>query len=135
MSRPGAGATSSTCPADQLDPAFQKAAQDHFFPFDFKRVADVPAQYYARFDFVLIDPPFITKEVWQAYADAVRLITRPGARVLCSTIDENAGLLKELLGVERATFRPLIPNLVYQYSLFANYQHAGLEGVNEEVGF
>ena len=31
------------------------------------------------FDFVLIDPPFITREVWEKYAITARRLTKAGA--------------------------------------------------------
>lgn len=31
-------------------------------------------------------------------------------------------MLNELIGVNIKKFRPLIPNLVYQYSLYTNYE-------------
>lgn len=71
---------------------------------------------------VCIDPPFITREVWEKYTEAAKILLAPDGKVLGSTIDENVEFMKELLGCERQTFRPSIPNLVYQYSLYANYE-------------
>lgn len=90
---------------------------------------------------MLVDPPFITKEVWEKYAQAIHKIAKKDgegritARLLVSSIDENADLLKKLIGVERKTFRPSIPHLVYQYSFYANYQDSELDKINEEIGF
>jgi hypothetical protein len=52
-----------------------------------------------------------------------------------SSIDENADMLKELLNVQKRTYRPSIPNLVYQYSFYSNYEDEKLLQVNEEIGF
>jgi len=73
------------------------------------------------FDLVVIDPPFITHEVWTKYAEASRYLLKPGTgedgeplgKVLGTTIRENADKLKELLGLTPRRFRPSIPNLVY----------------------
>lgn len=54
--------------------------------------------------------------------------------VLLTTILENAPLLEELFGVKPNKFRPSIPNLVYQYHIFTNYNSTGLSEVNPEVG-
>ena len=64
---------------------------------------------------VVIDPPFITREVWEKYTEAAKLLLKKeeGTRVLGSTIDENQAFMKELLGCDRKAFRPSIPNLVY----------------------
>ena len=83
---------------------------------------------------VVIDPPFITKEVWEKYTVAAKLLLIPeGGLVLASTIDENEGFMQELLGCQRKAFRPSIPNLVYQYSLYANYESEGLNNANPEI--
>lgn len=52
-----------------------------------------------------------------------------------SSIDENKDMLNNLLGVEMKNYRPLIPNLVYQYSLFSNYDNDQLNELNPEVVF
>jgi len=41
--------------------------------------------------------------------------------------------MNELLGCQRKQFRPSIPNLVYQYSLYANYESEGLNSQNPEI--
>ncbi|CAM9116743.1 unnamed protein product [Ascophyllum nodosum] len=84
---------------------------------------------------VVVDPPFITREVWEQYAAAARLLLRPGGagRVLCSTISENASSMNELLGATPCKFKPSIPNLVYQYELFTNYHSERLNVPNPEI--
>jgi hypothetical protein len=42
-------------------------------------------------------------------------------------------MLVGLLGVEKKKFKPSIPNLVYQYCLFANYEDEHLNALNEEI--
>ena len=61
----------------------------------------------------MIDPPFITREVWEKYAEAAKLLLVDGGHVLGSTIDENEAMIKEVVGADRKAFRPSIPNLVY----------------------
>ena len=83
---------------------------------------------------VVIDPPFITREVWEKYTEAAKLLLIPeGGIVLGSTIDENESFMQELLGCSRKAYRPSIPNLVYQYSLYANYESDGLSQGNPEI--
>jgi hypothetical protein len=63
---------------------------------------------------VVIDPPFITREVWEKYAEISKLLLKQeGGMALLSTIDENEEMIGELMGAKRRTFRPSIPNLVY----------------------
>lgn len=77
---------------------------------------------------VVIDPPFITREVWEKYAECSKMLLKPNGigMYLISTIDENEAMIKELTGCSRQIFRPSIPNLVYQYSFYANYEHEAL---------
>ena len=47
---------------------------------------------------VVIDPPFITREVWEKYTEAAKILLKPeGGLVLGSTIDENESFMGELL--------------------------------------
>ena len=52
---------------------------------------------------VVIDPPFITREVWEKYAEGAKRLLRPDAEglYLISTIDENETMIKELTGCSR----------------------------------
>ncbi len=54
-------------------------------------------------------------------------------KILLSTIDENEAFIMELLGASKRAFRPSIPNLVYQYSLYSNYESEGLNNKNPEI--
>ena len=48
----------------------------NFFQYDFNHPELIPEKYYNMFDFVLADPPFITHEVWQKYAEAIKKIIK-----------------------------------------------------------
>ena len=76
---------------------------------------------HGSFDMAVIDPPFITREVWEKYTVASKILLKEGGKLLCSTIDENKDFMAEILEVKPAVFRPSIPNLVYQYSFYMNY--------------
>jgi EEF1A lysine methyltransferase 1 len=101
--------------------------------YDFNRPEDLPKELHHAFELVVIDPPFITREVWQKYAEAAKLLLVEGGHCLLSTIDENESMIKELLGANRCAFRPSIPNLVYQYSLYASFTSEGLCQKNPEI--
>lgn len=215
------------------------AKQKGFVKYNYKEVEKIPSEYYHSCDFVVIDPPFITAEVWCEYAKAAKLLLVPGneevevthtvaqqyqqfiklaeeagqqarnnsdnnanftgfasnvanilssvlttltqsvqalavsstsssasasstateaitsanalvgvsvtrpethsrvlvprGKLLCSTIPEHHGFLYELLGLHRGLFRPSIPNLIYQYSLYINYPSELLYQYNEEI--
>ena len=101
--------------------------------YDFNKPEELPAELHGTFHMVVIDPPFITREVWEKYTQAARILLKPDGIVLGSTIDENEAFMKELLNCKRQAFRPSIPNLVYQYSLYASYESEGLNTPNPEI--
>lgn len=111
----------------------QWADKPGFVKYDFNQPEDVPTALRETFDFIIIDPPFITHEVWAKYAATVKLLLKPNGKVLCTTIDENRGIMEEHFGAKPVQFRPSIPNLVYQYSVYCNYESDGLSVRNEEV--
>lgn len=55
--------------------------------YDFNQPENIPINLHHTMDFIVIDPPFITKEVWEQYAITAKLLVRPsGGRILLSTI-------------------------------------------------
>jgi EEF1A lysine methyltransferase 1 len=105
-----------------------------FAAYDFRDPLRLDPSLLSAFAGVVIDPPFITEEVWRKYGESVRALLKPGGgRVLATTIAENAPLMLELFGCTPQRWLPSIPNLVYQYSCYANYKSARLELPNPEV--
>jgi hypothetical protein len=64
----------------QFDAALERNAAGRFFKYDFNAPQDIPAAYHHTFDMVVIDPPFITEEVWQKYTTAAQLLLKPSDR-------------------------------------------------------
>lgn len=94
------------------------------------------------FDLVVIDPPFISHSVWRKYSQTANALLKWKAplgkeslfgMVLATTVQENIELMQELFGVHIAKFKPFIPNLVYQYSVFVNFESEYLNERNHEV--
>merc|ERR1712130_55707 len=54
-------------------------------------------------------------------------------RVLCCTIAENDKFMSQALGLRRQRFRPSIPNLLWQYSFWCNYQSDRLAQLNPVI--
>ena len=96
---------------------------ERFVHFDFRDLASLPTALLGQFDAVVVDPPFISAPVWEAYAEAARKLGKSDGPVkfLGTTVQENGELMKRLFGASEAPFKPAIPTLVYQYSLFANF--------------
>lgn len=59
----------------------------------------------------------------------------PIGKIILTTIPENANLLYNLLHVQLTPFRPSIPNLIYQYSLYTNYKPIVLNRLNNEIDY
>lgn len=126
-----------------------------FIFYDFNNPEEIPVSLHGSFDTVVIDPPFITEEVWAKYAITANLLMKTAAlaahpvvstgsvdgpsltnapsRVILTTIQENADLLKRLLGASPQVFQPSIPHLVYQYSLYTNYESETFSKKNPEI--
>ncbi|CAM9135585.1 unnamed protein product, partial [Phaeothamnion confervicola] len=68
--------TRSACKCFDID---DKWARDPgFVHYDFNRPEDIPETLRSAFDMVVIDPPFITEEVWREYATAARMLLKSG---------------------------------------------------------
>lgn len=102
--------------------------------YDFNKPSDVPVELHHTFDCVVIDPPFITREVWEKYAETARLLLTASGKVIGTTVAENESMLGEILpGMTATKFKPSIPNLIYQYNLFTNYSPSVLCEANPEI--
>jgi hypothetical protein len=119
-----------------------------FVRYDFQKPLDFPSSLQESFDMVVIDPPFITREVWEHYAQTAKALLRsppcpypdPDANdqsdrgiVLATTVRENQFLMRELFDAQPTEFRPNIPNLVYQYNIFLNVESPVLSEANQEI--
>mmetsp|Transcript_25807 Transcript_25807/g.42382 ORF Transcript_25807/g.42382 Transcript_25807/m.42382 type:complete len:186 (+) Transcript_25807:109-666(+) len=111
--------------------------EKNFVPYDFNSPERLPSVLQGSFDVVVIDPPFITHEVWKKYAQAARLLLvgppSSDGKIILTTIQENEETLKDLMGVTRRHFLPSIPNLVYQYALYTNFPSVSFDQRNPEI--
>ncbi len=98
--------------------------------YDFNRPRCIASKLQGSFDMVVIDPPFITKDVWEMYALTAKLLLKndplgvPGHKgiVLGTTVSENSYLMKDLFDADPTIFKPVIPHLVYQYNVYINVE-------------
>ena len=105
----------------------------NFVRYDFHQPDALPAELKGSFSCVVIDPPFITSDVWLLYVQAAKYLLAPDGQVVCTTVIENAPLLEQHLGVRPSRYLPSIPNLPYQYALYTNFPAAQLDQPNPEV--
>jgi len=64
-----------------------------FVYYDFNKNSEISTELHGYFDMVVIDPPFITREVWEKYAECAKILLKSdeagSGLYLISTIDEN----------------------------------------------
>eukprot|EP00741_Cyanophora_paradoxa_P003047 tig00000663_g2959.t1 len=109
------------------------AADPGYVFYDFNEPEAICDDCRGRFDAVVIDPPFITREVWEKYARTAKLLVRKGGKLILTTIAENAPMMKELLDADPCAWKPSIPHLVYQYNAYTNYASKRLSAPNPEI--
>lgn len=133
----------------------QFASDPNFVFYDFQKPDQIPIQHLGQYDYVVVDPPFITEDVWSAYMLTVKLLLVPSGedgaavgpagvcrpslgkgKVLFTTVLENHPMLEHHLQgpLYIPRFRPLVHYLTYQYVCFTNYVATRLnERINDEV--
>jgi 16S rRNA G966 N2-methylase RsmD len=57
-----------------------------FVFYDFNDPERIPEHLRGSFEGVLIDPPFITPEVWEKYAKTAKMLLKEGGKIICTTI-------------------------------------------------
>lgn len=109
-----------------------------FVFYDFNKPdSGIPRHLLKGCDMVVIDPPFITRDVWEKYEITSKILLKDciegRSKVLCTTVHENALMMNEMFGAKSTAFMPSIPNLVYQYNLYTNYDSRIFEKINPEI--
>jgi hypothetical protein len=111
--------------------------RSQFVKFDFEE-SEIPSDLLGCFDAVVVDPPFITSSVMEAFALTVSKLILPRGKIIWTSTAENENALKAFLGndITAATFKPSIPSLVYQYNIYVNYEidsSSGFSSSNPEL--
>lgn len=90
-----------------------------------------------KFDIAIIDPPFITRDVWEMYANAAKYLLKNDPKekgiVIGTTVKENEDCMMKLFHATPTVFKPMVTNLVYQYSIFINCPSTVLSVPNHEI--
>ena len=113
----------------------QWEADPGFVFYDFNAPEKIPVSLWDSFDYIVVDPPFITAEVWAKYAETIKLIAKKGAKLFFTSVIENHQMLEEFADTALMVpvFRPSIPKLVYQYHCFTSYESHQLGEANHEL--
>ena len=101
-----------------LDIDTQWKNEKGFVEYDFTKPLTLDEKLKHSFDCVVIDPPFVTRDAWEKFAEAGNYLHKDGGVIICSSIAENEPMLKELLNVHSVAFKPSIPHLIYQVCSF-----------------
>ena len=111
------------------------SSDSNFVFYDFNKPEELPESLWHTFDVAVVDPPFITEDVWIKYGRAVELLLRKHdeSKVICTTIPENESVLNRIFSAKPTKFQPSIPHLVYQYNLFVNYDSSLFSKLNPEI--
>ena len=116
----------------KFDTSWNSCGGYHFY--DYNDPTNIEDSCFGQFDLVVIDPPFISQSVWELYAVTAKLLLKKDASsVIATTVDENAVLMAALFDCKPVLFRPSIPHLVYQYSVFVNFESSTLAHKNTEL--
>lgn len=67
-----------------------------FVFYDFNHPENIPVENHHAFDMLVLDPPFITREVWEKYKVAIDMLIKPGGKILLSTVEDNKDFIFEL---------------------------------------
>ena len=91
---------------------YDEGLGDDVIKYDFNEPTTVPDALRGAFHCAVIDPPFITADVWKKYAETAKLLLRPGGLVVLTTVIENSSLLADIFpGDELRNWRHLPASL------------------------
>lgn len=102
--------------------------------YDYNHPTNIDTKLHGVFSSIVIDPPFITESVWESYKITAALLgANEKTHIICTTVEQNAALMERLFNCKATRFQPSIPQLVYQYNTYANFQSACLSTINPEL--
>eukprot|EP00758_Cryptobia_borreli_P007834 Tbor_TRINITY_DN5333_c0_g7::TRINITY_DN5333_c0_g7_i1::g.4763::m.4763 len=145
----GAGNTNESELCRLRETVGEDAKKKHFCYYDYNKSEQIPMQYMGYFDYVVVDPPFITQEVWEQYGKTIKFILDPkspggpdscgeGGQVLFTSVMENHCMLENVADrrLYVSWYKPSIPHLTYQYYIFTSYnppEKSPLMTLNPEI--
>lgn len=66
----------------EYDRRFEAKFSEEFVPYDYRKPLAIPELYHNTFDFIIVDPPFLSDECLIKTAQTVRLLSRNSATKL-----------------------------------------------------
>lgn len=108
----------------EFDRRFQQRYNDTFIFYDYNEPLNVPSDCVHSFDYIIVDPPFLSDECFVKVAQTVRLLQKTAdSKLLFCTGTVMEELLQRLLKLEKTTFCPAHKNnLANDFLSFTNYK-------------
>lgn len=92
----------------------KKWSNDRGFVFyDFHDPLTIPNDLLGKADYIIIDPPFITRDVWEKYADTAKLLLKQGN----SSSGEPLGKIVCTTGITHSMFNIVFIIYLYYHSI------------------
>ena len=112
-----------------------------FALYDFRHADAFDPALCGQFDLVVIDPPYITRDVWAMFLRTAGLLLAPGGHLLLTTVPRNGLVLQELmdasplfagrgLRLRQCAFRPLLVGCVLRFAVFSTCDAPALAVAN-----
>jgi hypothetical protein len=100
---------------------------DAFHPYNYASPLALPPALLGNCGCIMLDPPFLQRECLAGFAESVRALAAPGARVLLATGAVQLRAARELLGLRptNAAIEHESGRLSNPFKLFCNYDAAG----------
>ena len=105
----------------EFDDRFERYSDFQFY--DYNEPLDVPSKLKQSFDFICVDPPFLSNECWEKFAMTINYLKKPNAKILACTglimtkfINETMGLKPEPIEVRHSN------GLSNEFGCFTNFK-------------
>lgn len=112
--------------------------RDRFVFYDFNNPLsfskDLREKWEAKFDYVCVDPPFLSEECWEKTAKTVEFILKPGGKLLVCTGLVMSDFITKTLKCHQTVYEPKHANgLANDFRCFVNYKsRAFIENLENE---
>jgi hypothetical protein len=119
----------------EFDRRFASAAGEDFVFYDYKNPLGLPESLKGSFDYLMVDPPFLSDECWARTAETVKWLAAPGAKIACCTGAIMADKVFAELGCKESRFHPQHRGgLANEFRCFVSYISGNKDGTFAWVG-
>eukprot|EP00817_Percolomonadidae_sp_ATCC50343_P003952 CAMPEP_0117422576 /NCGR_PEP_ID=MMETSP0758-20121206/3387_1 /TAXON_ID=63605 /ORGANISM="Percolomonas cosmopolitus, Strain AE-1 (ATCC 50343)" /LENGTH=406 /DNA_ID=CAMNT_0005205277 /DNA_START=11 /DNA_END=1228 /DNA_ORIENTATION=- len=117
-----------------LNEQIDNKKDDHIIQYRYDNPTEVPDALREKASFIIIEPDFIDQKIWVDYKKTIDIIrSSKDTPILAITTPENAETVQNAIQASPQLFLPSIPNLIYQYHIYATYKSESLSTTNSEL--